>query len=244
MFFFSIVFVTYMLRSNPSSVKSLGDGLDESARPRMGRPPSFDRGTALHAAMLAFWSHGYETTSVADLTGAMGITAPSLYAAFGDKRRLFLEAVRLYAGDPEAIVKTIDDAASSRAVASEMLISAAKAYTGRSTPRGCLLASATASGSEEAADVQSEVAAIRRSIEMTLRRRIERDVAEGVLPAGTDAAALSTMTLAVIQGLSVLARDGKSRGSLIAAANAAMGCWPHPASVDRRASRAQTSCTP
>ncbi len=176
--------------------------------------------------MLAFWQHGYETTSVADLCGAMGVTAPSLYAAFGDKRRLFLEAVRLYAGDPAVIVESIKHASSARAIAFEMLVSAVAAYTGKTTPRGCLLASATASGSDEAADVRAEVATIRRRIETALRKRIERDVVERKLPPGTDAAGLAGLTVAVLQGLSVLARDGRSRSALIAVADAAKAAWP------------------
>ena len=76
----------------------------ETIRPRkIGRPLSFDRNVALRQAMLTFWRYGYETTSVSDLTTAMGITAPSLYTAFGDKKQLFLEAVRLYAGEPETM---------------------------------------------------------------------------------------------------------------------------------------------
>ena len=76
------------------------------ARPRRaGRPLSFDRDAALNQAMLLFWRHGYESTAVSDLTAAMGVTPPSLYAAFGDKKRLFLEAVALYlsgASSPQA----------------------------------------------------------------------------------------------------------------------------------------------
>lgn len=197
----------------------------------MGRPLSFDRDKALRAAMLAFWKHGYETTSIADLTHAMGITAPSLYTAFGDKKQLFLEAMRLYAGKPEVMARAISDAPSAREIARELLVSAVKAYTGKSTPRGCLLASATASGSAAAADVQSEVAAVRRGIEIALCRRIERDVVEGKLPAHTDAAGIAALTVAVLQGLSILARDGRPRSALLAASGAAMAAWPQPTLV-------------
>ena len=75
---------------------------------KIGRPLSFDRDTALEKAMLTFWRHGYETSSIVDLTTAMGVTAPSLYSAFGDKKRLFLEAVKRYAGDPKAMAERID----------------------------------------------------------------------------------------------------------------------------------------
>src|SRR5438128_2813799 len=65
------------------------------SKPR-GRPRSFDRETALEKAVMAFWEHGYEATSVSGLTHVMGIGAPSLYAAFGDKRALFEEVVTVY----------------------------------------------------------------------------------------------------------------------------------------------------
>ncbi len=197
-----------------------------SSRRGKGRPLSFDRGVALQRAMHAFWRHGYETTSVADLTAAMGVSTPSLYAAFGDKKRLFLEAARLYAGDAEATARRIDGAPTAHDAARAMLVAAATAYTGEETPKGCLLASATASGSSASADVQDAVAGIRRAIEASLRARIERDIAGGLLPPGTQAAALSGLVMAVIQGLSTLARDGATRPTLLAIAEAALQGWP------------------
>ena len=200
---------------------------EASSRRRKGRPLSFDRDVALERAMHAFWRHGYETTSVADLTAAMGVSAPSLYAAFGDKKRLFLEAVRLYAGDTEATLRRIDAAPTAHDAARAMLIAAATAYTGEETPKGCLLASATASGSAASADVQHAVAGIRRAIEASLRARIERDIDGGLLLRGTQAAALSGLVMAVTQGLSALARDGATRPSLLAVVEAALQGWPH-----------------
>ena len=193
---------------------------------RTGRPLSFDRDAALRQAMLTFWRHGYETTSVAELTAAMGVSAPSLYAAFGDKKQLFLEAMRLYAGDPADMERAIADAPTAHQAARDLMTAAAATYTGDATPRGCLLASATASGSAAAADVQDAVADVRRSIESCLRVRIERDIKDGVLPPGTQAAPLAGLVLAVTQGMSVLARDGASRTSLLAMVEAALRAWP------------------
>lgn len=195
---------------------------------RTGRPLSFDRDAALQQAMLAFWRHGYETTSIADLTAAMGITAPSLYTAFGDKKRLFLEAVQRYAGDPAIMAARIAAAPTAYDAARDMLTASAIAFTGPDTPRGCLLASSTASGSDDCRDVQTAVADIRRAIAGHLRRRIERDVAEGALASGTDGAVLSGLVIAVIQGLSVLARDGMAREGLLAIVDVALGAWPSP----------------
>jgi AcrR family transcriptional regulator len=195
-------------------------------RRKTGRPLSFDRDAALKAAMLTFWRHGYETTSIADLTGAMNISAPSLYSAFGDKKQLFLEAMHLYAGDPAVMAAKIGSAASAFEAARHMLLDAAKAFTGNVTPKGCLLASATASGSIDSADVQRAVADIRRRIAAQLRARISRDIAAGSLPPDTDAAPLADLVMTVVQGMSVLARDGVPRARLIAVGDLALNAWP------------------
>ncbi|MEG3164233.1 TetR/AcrR family transcriptional regulator [Sphingomonas sp. PB2P19] len=196
------------------------------ARRKTGRPLSFDREVALEQAMLTFWRHGYESTSIVDLTTAMGVTAPSLYGAFGDKRQLFLEAARRYAGDPDAMARRIADASTAYAAASAMLTGAAVAYTGETTPRGCLLASATASGSAAACDVQAAVADIRRSIAACIEARIAVDVANGTLPNATLPSALAGLVMAVAQGMSVLARDGAPRESLLSIVDATLAGWP------------------
>ena len=201
-------------------------GTGAAPRRKIGRPLSFDREAALERAMLAFWRYGYETTSIVDLTTAMGVTAPSLYAAFGDKKRLFLEAARRYAGDPEAMARTIDDAPTAYDAARAMLTGAARSYTGDATPKGCLLASATASGSTASADVQEAIADIRRSIDTHLRLRIGRDKAAGLLPPHVDATALAGLVMAVMQGMSALARDGTPRVALLAVVEMALLAWP------------------
>lgn len=204
---------------------------------RTGRPLSFDREAALRQAMLTFWRHGYETASVADLTAAMGISAPSLYTAYGDKKQLFLEAMRLYAGDPDDMARAIFDAPTAYQAAHDLMTTAAATYTGEATPKGCLLASATASGSAASADVQDAVADVRRTIEGRLRMRIERDIEDGVLPPETQAAALAGLVMAVTQGMSVLARDGATRASLLAMVEAALRAWPGTKANDQAPAR-------
>ena len=199
---------------------------DLASTKKTGRPLSFDRDAALQQAMVAFWRHGYETTSISELTHAMGITAPSLYAAFGDKQRLFLEAMRLYAGSPYELDAALAEAPTARAAAQRMLYAAAKAFTTDAMPKGCLLASATASGSAASADVQKEVANIRRDIQQRLQRRIEQDITEAILPAGTDSTALAALVIALIQGMSVLARDGAAEQSLLPMIDIALTAWP------------------
>lgn len=198
---------------------------------RGGRPLSFDRQKALEQAMLAFWQHGYESTSISDLTAAMGVTAPSLYTAFGDKRQLFLEAMALYVGPMEVVQARLDAAPTARAAAWDLLAGAVQKMTGEATPRGCLMTSATASVSEAAVEVQAAVATVRGDILRRLEARIAQDVATGVLPAGTDAAALAALMMGVMQGISVLARDGMARAALLAMADCAMRAWPEAGRV-------------
>ncbi|MGL4438576.1 MAG: TetR/AcrR family transcriptional regulator [Bosea sp. (in: a-proteobacteria)] len=187
---------------------------------------SFDRDAALRQAMLLFWQHGYESTSLSDLTSAMGITSPSIYTAFGDKKRLFLDAVELYVSGPVTSSTIIDEAATARDAAWGLLKASAVGFTGADTPPGCLLASSAISCSAAAGDVQQALSTIRRSIEARLRARIEMDIAAGTLPATANATALAGHVMAVIQGMSTLARDGASREQLMQIAAAAMSAWP------------------
>ena len=176
--------------------------------------------------MLLFWRHGYEATSLSDLTAAMSVTPPSIYAAFGDKKRLFLEAVDRYLSGPDTPRRMIAEAATARDAAWALLRAAATGFTGADTPPGCLLASAAISCSAAAADVQGEMAAVRRGIEACLRRRIVQAVEAGEMDAGTDAEALAGHVMAVIQGMSTLARDGAAREKLSRVAETAMLAWP------------------
>ncbi|WP_086777471.1 TetR/AcrR family transcriptional regulator [Streptomyces griseus] len=195
------------------------------ATKQRGRPRSFDREDALRKATLTFWEQGYEATSIADLTRVMGIAAPSLYAAFGDKRTLFAEVVETYAdlfggfGD-----RAMAEEPTARRGFARMLREAAAEYTAAGRPHGCMVLSAAENCSSD-----EVVAALRgrRERNMTeFRRRIQADIDAGVLPADTDAAALARCTAAVIQGMSQQARDGASRAELETLAEVAMRVWP------------------
>ncbi|MEU5627605.1 MULTISPECIES: TetR/AcrR family transcriptional regulator [Streptomyces] len=195
-----------------------------AARTR-GRPRSFDRATALEAALLAFWEHGYEATSVSDLTRVMDIGAPSLYAAFGDKRSLFEEVVQEYGarygsfGD-----RALAEEPTARAGVARMLREAAAEYTAPGRPHGCLVIHAAANCST--AEVEESLRQRRNANIASIERRIGADVAEGVLPPDTDAAALARYTGAMIQGMSQQARDGATRVELEALAEIALAVWP------------------
>ncbi|PPS85283.1 HTH-type transcriptional repressor ComR [Streptomyces sp. MH60] len=210
--------------SGEKSERSGAPARSGAARTR-GRPRSFDRATALEAALLAFWEHGYEATSVSDLTRVMDIGAPSLYAAFGDKRSLFEEVVQEYGvrygsfGD-----RALAEEPTARAGIERMLREAAAEYTAPGRPHGCLVIHAAANCST--AEVEESLRRRRNANIAAIERRIDADVVEGVLPPDTDAAALARYTGAMIQGMSQQARDGASRAELEALAEIALAVWP------------------
>jgi AcrR family transcriptional regulator len=195
------------------------------AHKKTGRPLSFNRDAALQKAKLLFWRHGYEATSLNDLTDAMGVTPPSIYAAFGNKKGLFLEAVRLYLSDPLSPQEIMDAEPTARAAAQALMEGAAATFTNPATPPGCMLATSAISVSAAAADVQAELASLRNGVEAHLRERIERAQAEGELSADIDAEALAAHTTAVIQGMSTLARDGAGHDKLMRVVALAMRAW-------------------
>lgn len=189
---------------------------------------SFDREEAVRQAMLLFWRHGYESTSLTDLTSAMNVKPPSIYIAFGDKKGLFREAVQMYQSGPVTSQSIIRAAQTARDAAWGLLSSAAVGFTGEQTPAGCLLASATISCSTDSADIQAELSAIRKGIEQRLQDRITEDIEQGVLPNDVDPEVWASYVMSVIQGMSTLARDGAQREKLLGIAKIAIGHWPGP----------------
>lgn len=178
--------------------------------------------------MQVFWRQGYESTSINDLTKAMDINPPSLYAAFGDKEQLFLAAVERYGcGAGQTTAAMLNEAATARGAVEQLLEKAAREFTNRSHPPGCMMVTAAGSCTAASTHMKTALADRRASSEVTLRARIKRGVTEGELPAGTDAGALARFYVTVLEGMSIEARDGASRKSLLATAAAAMRAWPN-----------------
>ncbi|MEU5310930.1 TetR/AcrR family transcriptional regulator [Streptomyces sp. NPDC021562] len=198
---------------------------------KRGRPRSFDRDVALVQATLLFWQHGYEGTSVADLTAAMGISPPSLYAAFGDKRALFTEVVDRYGSTFGAFMgNALAEESDARTGFARMLDEAAVSYTDPTHPAGCLVISAATNYSPGTADVERDLRARRAANTGSFEERLNEAKALGSLPAGTDTRALAVYFAAVVQGLSQQARDGATTEELRRVAAYAMAVWPEPSS--------------
>jgi AcrR family transcriptional regulator len=200
-----------------------------------GRPRAFDRETALEQALMVFWQHGYDASSIAALTEAMGITASSLYAAFGDKRSLFTAAVHRYLDGPARFTSTaLDGAATAREAIERLLRAAAAAYTGPGHPPGCLVISAATNCTPHSVDVQAELRGIRAQGRQALERRIAAGIRAGELPAGTDSQALATFYAATMQGMSGIARDGATHAELDHVVTTALAAWPRAAAATAR----------
>lgn len=210
------------------------------AKPR-GRPLSFDREAALEKAMHVFWERGYEAASIADLTSAMGITPPSLYTAFGDKERLFLEALECYGKGPNSYSRrALDEEPTARGAIQRLLGEAARELTQPCHPLGCMMVMATTNCSVAAEHVQEALARRRALGVALLQTRIQRDIDSGELPAQTDAQSLATFYATVYQGMSMQAKDGASEASLLMTVDAAMRAWP---AAKRRPKSAPKSLT-
>ncbi|MFC0241309.1 TetR/AcrR family transcriptional regulator [Rhodopseudomonas telluris] len=197
--------------------------IEKAARPR-GRPRAFDRGAALAQATRLFWLKGYEATSIADLTEAMGIGAPSLYAAFGSKDALYAEALRYYGETHEHEVwGGFHAAATARRAIAAYLMDSAAALTGSLAdhPLGCMV-TLSAVGSEGHSELGKLVQAARSVTFDRLRARLSQGIADNEWPAGLDVAGLARFLQSVQAGMSILARDGASRAELEAVARAAM----------------------
>ncbi|MBQ9350421.1 MULTISPECIES: TetR/AcrR family transcriptional regulator [unclassified Phyllobacterium] len=208
------------MKINEPSVSTV----EEPARKR-GRPRSFDREAAREKALQLFWEHGYEGTSINDLTAAMGITPPSLYTAFGSKEALYAEVLDLYRSSfgayfPSALTeeKTVYDGIR------RLLRGAAETFT--AGPGGCMISTAVLSCASEVKGVADSLAAMRSGSLDMIENYIRKGIGTGELPETTDVRQLARFYGTIIQGMSVQARDGASVEELTGIAETAMRAWP------------------
>jgi len=191
-----------------------------------GRPREFDLDQALDRALSVFWHKGYEGATLPDLTRAMGINRPSLYAAFGNKEALFRKALDRYAAGPASHVVAALHQPTARAVVERLWYGAIEMATNPQNPAGCLLVQGALVCGDAADAVRRDVAARRAAGVAALRRRLQRAIAERDLPADANPADLARYVATVTYGLAVQAAGGASRAQLRRVARLALRAWP------------------
>lgn len=196
------------------------------AKPTRGRPRNFDRDQALATAMALFWDKGFEGASMAELTSAMGIGAPSLYAAFGSKEGLFREAVDLYCRTDGAAIWTNTLAAPTAFESVKaFLMTTAQEFSRRDKPRGCLIILSALHATESSATVRGELSTMRANNIRNLAAHLGKGIERGDIPPGTDLEAIARYYVTVQQGMSIQARDGADQATLELIAHAALAAW-------------------
>jgi AcrR family transcriptional regulator len=192
----------------------------------LSRPRTFDIDGAIEQAMLVFWRLGYERATLTDLTKAMGINRPSLYAAFGDKEELFRRVLEHYAAGPAGYEREALEQPTARKVAEALLRGAADLQTRPDLPHGCLAVSSTASHADDSSPIGCALIEARVAGEIALRERFDRARAEGDLPATADAAELAGYIRTILYGIAVKAATGATHAELARITQTAMRAWP------------------
>lgn len=214
---------------SPQTVHEADDGTEAQScavAVARGRPRQFDPEKALTAALQVFWQRGYEGASIAELTEAMGITKPSLYACFGNKESLFRKALDLYERDKLAYARNAMNAPTAKGVAEQMLRGALSLQIGTNDPRACLGVMSAVACTTFDDSIRDEVMARRASADHVILERFRRAEAEGDLPAGVTPEALAAYLMAVMQGMGVQAASGASSEQLTQLVETTLALWP------------------
>jgi len=208
------------------SYASLPTASDDPLKKKRGRPKCFDEQQALEKAMLLFWEHGYEATSMSDLTRALQLTAPSLYSSFGDKAGLFYRCIDYYLAHEACPIEAIFLEAKTAKVAFELyLYENVQRLAQPNKPTGCMLVVATMNCSDNAQAVQHNMLDKRLQTKQKLLQRLEQGIAEGDLAANAPLQEMADFYSTVIQGLTLQARDGASLEQLRKVVEHAMRSW-------------------
>lgn len=190
-----------------------------------GRPRTFDADQALDRALDVFWRKGYEGATLPDLTAAMGINRPSLYAAFGNKEQLFRKALERYVAGPACYVGEALAQPTARKVVEALFQGGIEMLTNPKYPGGCFAVQSALACGDEATALRDELSTRRKTLELALRRRFQEAAKAGDLPAKIDAAALAGYICAVIHGMAVQAAGGAKRRDLKRVAELALRAW-------------------
>jgi AcrR family transcriptional regulator len=203
----------------------------------LGRPREFDLDAALEGAMLVFWRKGYEGASMSDLTASLGVTKPSLYAAFGNKEQLFRAVLDRYDKRTAYFLSGSIRAATAWEVAVGLLRGAAEFHANPANPPGCLMVQGALVGSGAAGSPHRETRDRRNRLREAIQERLERALRENDLPQGADPAALARYLVTVMRGMAVEAASGADAAQLNEIVDVALTAWP--ASKKRRRLRSR-----
>lgn len=180
-----------------------------------GRPRTFDRDVALNSALGVFWRRGYEPASISELCATMGINPPSLYAAFGNKAQLFMEAVNFYEATYwDAAWERMEQTADFHEAMRGFFLAAAGILSSQNAPCGCLVILAATNVSAEAEEVNTALKALRDEGKEAMIARAKRGIEDGQMPFDADAVSLGLTLNTLLEGMSLAARDGASRDDL------------------------------
>jgi AcrR family transcriptional regulator len=193
---------------------------------KKGRPRSFDADKALDKAVRVFWEKGYEGASLNDLTEAMGINRPSMYAAFGDKEQLFRKALDRYAAGPAAYVCQALNEPRARIAIQKLLLGSVEGLTNPRNPKGCLLVQGALACGDDAKSVRQELIERRVAGEAEIIKRLKKAKAEGELPNDVNPADLARFYVTILRGLGIQATTGATRAELQRVVETAMKAWP------------------
>ncbi|HYD19622.1 MAG TPA: TetR/AcrR family transcriptional regulator [Patescibacteria group bacterium] len=191
-----------------------------------GRPREFNFDDALTRALHVFWAKGYEGTSLPDLTAAMGINRPSLYATFGNKEELFRKALDKYAAESKKRLDETLAAPTAYEAVEKFIYGVADGTACPKSPKGCLMVQGALSCGEEAKPIQEELARRRQLTETALRRRIEKGIAEGDVPPSVSAADLARFYATVVQGMAVQSTASVTADDMRGIADWALKAFP------------------
>ncbi len=197
----------------------MGDG-------KRGRPRAFDREKALQNAMELFWQKGFDNTSLSELTACMGLNPPSLYASFKSKEGLFNEALARYEEtEGKGIWEHLEEAATAREAVEQLLHASALNFSRQDKPKGCMIVLSAPQMCGSSSTICEELRLKRKRSMQLLHSRLERAKREGELPEQTDCAGLANLVLTFQHGMSIQARDGTSRQTLVKLAEQFISAW-------------------
>jgi AcrR family transcriptional regulator len=196
------------------------------ATSRRGRPVAFDRDDVLEKAMRVFWEKGFAGASMSDLTAAMGIASPSIYAAFGSKEGLYREAIDRYVTLSREGLAHIMDLPTARESIEGLLRKAVAAFSRTDVPSGCMVEQTAVEVGDQSPDLAASLREMRAANDENFLARLRKGVEDGDVVVGTDIAAVAAFYTTIRRGLSLSAKGGAGPDEMRSVVNSAMAAWP------------------